>query len=260
MSVMIETRGVTHYYGVFVAVQNISFHIPAHQVVALLGPNGAGKTTLLRILTGYLTPSAGTAWIAGLDVQRARRATAARVGYLPENGPLYLDMTPLELLRFFGEARGLGAARLRERIDTVIQQCSLQQVADKPIGKLSKGLRQRAGLAQALLHDPDVLIVDEPTAGLDPNQVRQFRILVSQLRQSKTLLISTHALTEVTAIADRVLLINDGQLIFDGGPDRLSAGGSLENAFYQLTHGAGGEGGSQPSSTAFLEFPLARRP
>jgi ABC-2 type transport system ATP-binding protein len=236
MKVMIEAQAVSKFYGAFVAVQDISFRIPANQVVAMLGPNGAGKTTMMKILTGYLAPSEGTARIAGYDVQRERIAAAAQVGYLPENGPLYGDMTALELLRFFGEARGLSAMQMRNRMEAVIQQCSLEHILEKRIGKLSKGLRQRVGLSIALLHDPQVLIVDEPTAGLDPNQVRQFRGLIAELRQSKTLLISTHILSEVMTVADRVLLINNGRMIFDGVPAELAAGGvSPEEAFYRRT-------------------------
>jgi ABC-2 type transport system ATP-binding protein len=235
---MIEARMVSKFYGAFVAVQDISFRIMARQVVALLGPNGAGKTTMMKILTGYLAPSAGSATIAGYDVQRERMAAAAQVGYLPENGPLYLDMTPLELLRFFGEARGLTQGRLRDRVEAVVEQCGLQHIVEKPIGKLSKGLRQRVSLAQALLHDPEVLIVDEPTAGLDPNQVRQFRDEIAALRLTKTMLISTHILSEVMAVADRVILINNGRLILDGRPAELMTDGSPENTFYRLTRGA----------------------
>jgi ABC-2 type transport system ATP-binding protein len=236
---MIEARGLTKYYGPFVAVRDLSFVIPKGEVVALLGPNGAGKTTTMRILTGYLAASEGTARIAGCDVQADRLAAAARVGYLPENGPIYPDMTPQELLRFFGEARGLSSDRLKSRIADVVEQCELQQILEKPIGKLSKGLRQRVGVAQALLHDPDVLIMDEPTAGLDPNQIRHFRTNVQQLRELKTLLISTHILHEVDALADRVLLIHGGKLIFDGPPGELKENGSLEEPFYRLTSGGG---------------------
>ena len=232
---MIEADALARYYGAFVAIDNISFGIPSGQVVALVGPNGAGKTTTMQILTGYVAPSAGTARIAGHDIRNERLAAATRIGYLPENGPLYPDMTPAELLRFFGEARGLDRRTLAERLAVVAGQLDLQHLMEKPIGKLSKGLRQRVGLAQALLHDPDVLIMDEPTAGLDPNQIRQFRALVGQLRGSKTLLISTHILHEVDAIAERVLLVNSGHLVFDGTPAELAGSGSLEDAFYART-------------------------
>ena len=234
-SAVIDARRLGKDYGPFVAVQQVSFSIPQGQIVALLGPNGAGKTTIMRMLTGYLAPSRGTATVEGFDVTRNRLAVAARVGYLPENGPLYLDMTPFELLRFFGEARGLSRERLQERTDAVAAQCDIRPILDKPIGKLSKGLRQRVGLAQALLHDPTVLIMDEPTAGLDPIQIRHFRTHVRELGQQKTLLVSTHILQEVEAIADRVLVMHNGRLVFDGTPADLGAPGSLEQQFYELT-------------------------
>ena len=219
--VMIEATGLSKYYGAFVAVEDISFSIPQGQVVAFLGPNGAGKTTMMRMLTGYLAPSAGEAAIAGHDVRRDRIAASQRLGYLPENGPMYPDMTPLELLRFFGEARRMEPATLGERIDAVVDLCALELVTEKPIGKLSRGYRQRVGMAQALLHDPDVLIMDEPTAGLDPNQIRQFRENIQRLGRTRTLLISTHILHEADAVADRVLLVNSGRLVFDGPVEEL---------------------------------------
>ncbi|MXY22902.1 MAG: ATP-binding cassette domain-containing protein [Acidobacteria bacterium] len=247
---MIEARGLSKYYGPFVAVENISFVIPQGQVVAFLGPNGAGKTTMMRMLTGYLAPSAGSGAIAGHDVLGDRIAASRHLGYLPENGPIYPDMTPLELLRFFGEARELPAERLKTRIEDVIDLCALELVVEKPIGKLSRGYRQRVGMAQALLHDPAVLIMDEPTAGLDPNQIRQFRENIQRLGRTKTLLISTHILHEAEAVADRVLLVNNGRLLFDGPVDELAEGGSLERPFYRLTGGgaAPGDGGEDHAS------------
>ncbi|RME21276.1 MAG: ABC transporter ATP-binding protein, partial [Candidatus Zixiibacteriota bacterium] len=221
---MIAADGLSKYFGEFVAVQNVTFTIPRGQIVAFLGPNGAGKSTTMKLLTGFLAPSEGNAKIAGFDVRRDRLTASRHLGYLPENGPLYPDMTPLETLRFFGEVRGLEGTRLKERIDFVTDQCALQQVLEKPIGKLSRGYRQRVGLAQALLHDPDVLIMDEPTAGLDPNQIRDFRDNINQLGRTKTILISTHILQEVQAVADRVLFIHEGRMLFDGTPEELTAG------------------------------------
>jgi gliding motility-associated transport system ATP-binding protein len=234
--IMIEARGLSKFYGPFVAIEDISFSIPEGQVVAFLGPNGAGKSTTMKILTGFLAPGSGTASIAGLDIQKQRIEASRRLGYLPENGPLYLDMTPIELLQFSGEARGLSGDVLVQRINLLTEQCSIEEVLEKPIGKLSKGFRQRVGLAQALLHDPDVLIMDEPTAGLDPNQVREFREHITKLGEKKTVLISTHILQEVEATADRVLLIDEGRLIFDGTPSELKREGSLEEPFYRLTN------------------------
>jgi ABC-2 type transport system ATP-binding protein len=234
--IMIEAQGLSKFFGPFVAVENISFAIPEGQIVAFLGPNGAGKSTTMRILTGYLAPSEGTASIAGMDMQEARTTAASRLGYLPENGPLYLEMTPFELLRFFGEARGLEEETLNARLDYLNHQYSLQDVMEKPIGKLSRGYRQRVGLAQALIHNPDVLIMDEPTAGLDPNQIREFRREIRELGKTKTILISTHILQEVDAVADRVLFLNEGKLIFDGTPEELKESDSLEEPFYRMTN------------------------
>jgi len=234
--VMIEADGLSKFYGPFVAVKDITFSIPEGQIVAFLGPNGAGKSTTMKILAGYLSASEGRAKVAGFDVTKQRLEASRRLGYLPENGPLYNDMTPNDLLHFFGEARGLSRALLKERIDVVVHQASLQEVFEKPIGKLSRGYRQRVGLAQALLHDPDVLIMDEPTAGLDPNQIREFRDNIKTLGMTKTVLISTHILQEVDAVANRVLLVNDGRMVFDGSPAELKEGGSLEAPFYRLTH------------------------
>ncbi len=245
--IMIEAKGLSKYYGPFVAIQNISFSITEGQIVAFLGPNGAGKTTIMKILTGYLAASEGHAFIAGLDIAADRLEIARRLGYLPENGPLYQDMTPAELLQFFAEARGLNPEQAQKRIDAVVDQTSLQDVLEKPIDKLSRGYRQRVGLAQALLHNPDVLIMDEPTMGLDPNQIREFRKNIKNLGKSKTILLSTHILQEAEAIADRVLLVHDGQLVFDGTPDELKEDGSLEKPFYRLTN----EG--KPASTTVRE-------
>jgi ABC-2 type transport system ATP-binding protein len=235
-SAMIEACGLTKQFGSFLAVRDVSFEVPRGQVVAFLGPNGAGKTTTMRLLTGFVAPTKGTARIAGIDVQVDRIAAAEHLGYLPENGPLYPDMTPGELLRFFGSARGLNGAALRNRIEAVIDLCSLESVAGKPIGKLSKGYRQRVSMAHALLHDPEVLIMDEPTSGLDPNQIRGVRKLIRELGQSKTIMVSTHILQEVEPVADRVLFIHDGRIVFDGSPKALAVDNrSLEEQFHRLT-------------------------
>jgi ABC-2 type transport system ATP-binding protein len=233
--IMIEAKGLSKYYGQFIAIKDLSFAIPEGQIVAFLGPNGAGKSTTMKILSGFLAASSGTGKIAGFNVQKDRIRVAKRLGYLPENGPLYQDMTPLEILSFFGEVRGLDPETRKERIEYVNKMCDLHEVLDKPINKLSRGYRQRVGLAQTLLHDPDVLIMDEPTAGLDPNQIRDFRTNIKELQKSKTILISTHILQEVDAIADRVLLVNNGRLVFDGKPEELIENGSLEQSFYRLT-------------------------
>jgi ABC-2 type transport system ATP-binding protein len=232
---MIEVTGLSKFYGPFVAIKDVTFSIPEGQIVSFLGPNGAGKSTTMKIISGYLAASEGTARVAGFDMTVERLQGARHMGYLPENGPLYNDMTPMELLTFFGQARELTPARLAERIGVVTRQCALGEVLEKPIGKLSRGYRQRVGLAQALLHDPSVLVMDEPTAGLDPNQIHDFRENIRELGKTKTVLISTHILQEVEAVANRVIMINEGKIVFDGAPSALREGGSMEETFYRLT-------------------------
>jgi ABC-2 type transport system ATP-binding protein len=232
-SVMIEADGLTKYYGQFTAIWNVSFTIPKGQVVAFLGPNGAGKSTTMKLLTGYLSPSQGIARIAGHDMATDRLAGAERLGYLPENGPLYPDMSPRQLLEFFASARGLPDAAAK--IEAVVHRCRLESVIGKPIGKLSKGYRQRVGMAQALLHDPDVLILDEPTAGLDPNQIREVREMIRKLGESKTILLSTHILQEVQAMCSRVLFIDEGRLKFDGSAADWAQSGDLAERFHDLS-------------------------
>ncbi len=233
---MIEADGLSKYYGDFAAIQDVSFQVHQGEVVAFLGPNGAGKSTTMKLLTGYLAPSAGEARIAGHDMSGDRLAGTARLGYLPENGPLYPDMSPRNLLWFFARARGLSNASARGRIDAVVELCSLGSVIGKPIGKLSRGYRQRVGMAQVLLHEPDVLVLDEPTAGLDPNQIHEVRETIRKLGQSKTILLSTHILQEVEAMASRVLFINEGRLTYDGPTGQLTRDGvSLEVRFRELS-------------------------
>ena len=234
---MIEAVNLTKHYGSFIAVEDLTFTIRQGEVVAFLGPNGAGKSTTMKLLTGFLAPTSGHARIAGIDMGKDRIQAAGRLGYLPENGPLYQDMTPRELLGFFGEARGMGRNAIAERIDWLTEECALQDLLDKPIGKLSKGQRQRVGMAQALLHDPEVLIMDEPTTGLDPNQIKHVRDNIVRLGQTHTILLSTHLMQEVDAMAGRVLVVNDGRLAFDGTPaDFKQLGeGQMDRAFHNVT-------------------------
>lgn len=233
---MIEAVGLSKHYGHFAAVRDVTFTVSQGEVVAFLGPNGAGKSTTMKLLTGYLAPSTGRARIAGHDMATDRLAGSTRLGYLPENGPLYPDMTPLSLLRFFAEARAMPAILARKRIDEVVELCALQAVLRKPISKLSKGYRQRVGMAQALLHEPDVLILDEPTAGLDPNQIREVRASLRRLGKEKTILLSTHILQEVEATATRVLFIHEGRLVFDGSVADFKADGQgLDSNYARLT-------------------------
>lgn len=233
---MIEAVELSKFYGSFAATRDVSFSINQGEVAAFLGPNGAGKSTTMKLLTGYLAPSTGVARIAGHNMAEDRLHGAKRLGYLPENGPLYPDMTPRSLLTFFGNARGLYGVALDKRMSEIIHLCRLETVIGKQIGKLSKGFRQRVGMAQALLHDPDVLILDEPTAGLDPNQIREVRKMIRQLGQSKTILLSTHILQEVEAMCNRVIFIHEGRLVFDGTPAELAGGQhDLDERFLELT-------------------------
>ena len=233
---MIEAVGLSKFYGHFAAARDVSFTVPRGEVCAFLGPNGAGKSTTMKMLTGYLSPSEGHARIGGHDVSDDRLEAARLLGYLPENGPLYSEMTPESFLRYMGESRMMTGRTLRERMSYVADRCSLADVWRKAISKLSRGYRQRVGMAQALLHDPDVLVLDEPTSGLDPNQVRGVRALIRSLGETKTVLLSTHILQEVHAVCDRVILINDGRIVLDGPTAELGTEGvAMEQTFHKLT-------------------------
>jgi ABC-2 type transport system ATP-binding protein len=234
---MIEAVGLSKFYGPFAAARDVSFSVKKGELVAFLGPNGAGKSTTMKMLTGYIAPSEGHAKIAGHNMMDDRIAGSHRLGYLPENGPLYPEMTPLGMLEFFADARGLSASRKKDQIDKVIDICDLSSVVYKPISKLSKGFKQRVGMSQALLHEPDVLILDEPTAGLDPNQIRGVRRTMRKLSETKTILLSTHILQEVEAMADRVILINEGRKVYDGDVEglRKTGNGDINEAFHTLT-------------------------
>jgi ABC-2 type transport system ATP-binding protein len=234
---MIEANNLSKFYGDFAATRDVTFAVEPGEVVAFLGPNGAGKSTTMKLLTGYLAPSTGYARIAGFDVATQRLDAAKRLGYLPENGPLYPDMTPRSLLRFFGEARGMSGEQIDRRMAEVISLCRLETVLGKPIGKLSKGYRQRVGMAQVLLHEPEVLILDEPTAGLDPNQIREVRKMIRTLGETKTILLSTHILQEVEAMCNRVIFINEGRVVFDGSPADFGADvRGIDQKFHELSN------------------------
>ena len=233
---MIEADRLSKFYGIFAATRDVSFKVFKGEVVAFLGPNGAGKSTTMKILTGYLSPSQGVARIAGHDMSSERLAGSKKLGYLPETGPLYPEMTPYSLLDFFAEARGMNKATKRDRIEKAVDLCALGSVIYKPINKLSKGYRQRVGMAQALIHEPEVLILDEPTSGLDPNQIRGVRQTMKRLGQEKTILLSTHILQEVEAMADRVIMINEGRKVYDGLLADIDPNGKgLDHIFADLT-------------------------
>jgi ABC-2 type transport system ATP-binding protein len=229
---LIEVDGLTKYYDDRLAIADVSFSVPRGQVLGFLGPNGAGKSTTMRILTGYLSATAGRASIAGFDVFSQPLEARRRIGYLPESTPLYNEMRVGDYLLLMCKLRGVAPARRRARIDYAIQACGLTERREDIIGRLSKGLRQRVGLAQAVVHDPEVLILDEPTSGLDPGQTRETRALITELGKQHTVILSSHILPEVSATCERVLIINQGRLVADDAPSllgrRLSAGRSAE--------------------------------
>src|SRR5271163_5348481 len=210
---MIIVKDVTKRYARAIAVDHVSFSVAKGQIVGFLGPNGAGKTTTMRILTCFLSPSAGTASVAGFDVLEQPFEVKKRIGYLPETPPLYPEMETAEYLRFVGKLKGLSGAELEKRVNYVCERCFVVDVQNKLIGKLSKGYRQRVGLAQAIIHNPDVLILDEPTAGLDPKQINETRDLIKSLAPDHTIILSTHILPEVEQTCEQVLIINKGKLV-----------------------------------------------
>ncbi len=218
---MIEVSGLTKRYVGHTAVDDVSFSVKKGEIVGFLGPNGAGKSTTIKMLTCYLTPTAGTATIDGLDVERDSIQVRRRIGYMPENVPLYLDMRVSEYLRFRGALKGLGGRKLTAAVDEAMEICSLVDVQRKIIGTLSKGYRQRVGLADALVHKPELLILDEPTNGLDPQQIRLFRDLIKDLGKRHTIFLSTHILPEVEMTCNRVLIINRGKLRASDTPKNL---------------------------------------
>jgi ABC-2 type transport system ATP-binding protein len=220
---MIEVQMLCKNFGPVEAVRSVSFEVSKGEVVGFLGPNGAGKTTTMRILVGYIPPSSGRARVSGHDVVSDSLEVRRRIGYLPENAPLYLDMPVEDFLTTIAEVRRIPGNRKRARLDETIQTCGLGTVLKRDIGELSKGFRQRVGLAAALVHEPDVLILDEPTSGLDPNQIIEIRDLIRAIGREKTILLSTHILPEVSATCGRVLIINGGQIVASGTPDELTS-------------------------------------
>lgn len=219
---MIELHNLKKSYGKVEALRGISTSIEKGEIVGLLGPNGAGKTTALKILVSYLLPTSGTARVAGYDVVEEPLAVQRAVGYLPENAPLYADMLVQEYLRFMADMRGLESRAGTRRIVEVARECAVQDVLTRPIGQLSKGYRQRVGLAAAILHDPEILILDEPTSGLDPNQIVEVRHLIRSMGGTKTVILSTHILTEVEASCGRAVILIDGRIRADGKLDELT--------------------------------------
>lgn len=217
----ITVKNLSKKYGTQKAVNDISFSVKTGEILGFLGPNGAGKTTTMKILTTYLSASEGEVKIGEFDVSNEAEKIKSHIGYLPENNPLYLDMPVLEYLAFMAETQQVAKEDIPGRIATIVSQCGLNKEKHKKIGELSKGYRQRVGLAQALIHDPEILILDEPTTGLDPNQIVEIRNLIKEIGKEKTVILSTHILPEVEATCDRILIINDGNIVADGTPDSL---------------------------------------
>ena len=219
---MIEVSDVTKYYGNFPAIMDISFRVEPGEVVGFLGPNGAGKSTTMKVITGFLPPSSGSASIAGYDIVNESLEARKHIGYLPETVPLYTEMTVREYLDYMGKLRGMASDKIRTRIDDVVEICHLEDYYTSIIGKLSKGFRQRLGIAQAILHEPDVLVLDEPTIGIDPIQVVETRQLIKDLGGDHTLIVSTHILPEVSQLCERVIVINEGQIVATDEPENLA--------------------------------------
>ena len=218
---MIEVEDLRKSYGEVEALRGISFHVDRGEIVGFLGPNGAGKTTCMKIITGYMAATGGTVRVGGTDVHEDSLQTRARIGYLPENAPIYPDMTVYDYLRYVADLRGIPKGERTNKMRAVVEVCGLKDVIGKQVSALSKGYRQRVGLAQALIHEPEVLILDEPTAGLDPNQIVEIRQLVKRLGKQRTIILSTHNLPEVLQTCDRMVVVHNGRLVADGTAAQL---------------------------------------
>lgn len=227
---MIRCRDLTKRYGSLTAVDNLSFEVGPGEVLGFLGPNGAGKSTTMRVIAGFVAPTAGSVSVCGADVVTEGLAARAQIGYLPEGAPTYPEMTPRSFLEFVADVRGLKGTQRRARLDTVHAQLHLDRVADQQIETLSKGYKRRVGLAQAILHDPTVLILDEPTDGLDPNQKHEVRELINSMAKNKIIVISTHILEEVDAVCNRAMIISRGKILADDTPQKLESRSRFHNA------------------------------
>ena len=231
---MIEVAGLTKSYGDYQAVADIRFTAAKGEVVGFLGPNGAGKTTTIRMLATYLPPTSGKATIAGFDVVTQADEVRRRIGYLPENPPLYGEMTVHEYLKFIAEIKGVPRSQIKSQVDQVMERCFVADVRDKLCQHLSRGYRQRVGLAQAIMHDPEVIILDEPTSGLDPKQIIQIRQLIKSLGETHTVLLSTHILPEVSMVCSKVVIVSRGRVVMESPLSQLSREKSLEQVFLEI--------------------------
>ena len=236
---MIEVRNLTKRYGDLVAVDNVSFTAKRGEILGFLGPNGAGKTTTMRIITGFLPATTGTVTVEGFDIFEQSYEVRKRIGYLPENPPIYNDMTVASYLEFVGRIKGVPRAGLGAAADRVVHTCGLVDVTGRVLGNLSKGFRQRVGLAQALIHDPAVLVLDEPTIGLDPRQIIDIRALIRDLAAERTVILSTHILPEVSQLCQKVVIINEGRIALEDQIETLTASASLEEVFLRAISGGG---------------------
>jgi ABC-2 type transport system ATP-binding protein len=248
---MIEVRNLTKRFGDLIAIRDISFTAATGQILGFLGPNGAGKTTTMRVITGFMPATSGTVKVAGYDIFDDSYEVRKRIGYLPENPPLYGDMTVTSYLRFVGRIRGIAKAELSDSVDRVLHTCGLAEVTERVVGHLSKGFRQRVGLAQALIHNPGVLVLDEPTIGLDPRQIIEIRTLIKELAGQRTVILSTHILTEVAQLCEKVVIINEGRIAVEGVLAELTQGNTLEQVFLNYISKEPGEGyGATEEATA----------
>jgi ABC-2 type transport system ATP-binding protein len=239
---MIEVANLSKRYGELTAVDDVSFTASPGEIVGFLGPNGAGKTTTMRVITGFLPATSGTVRVAGFDVFEQSTEVRRRIGYLPENPPLYNDMTVAAYLRFVARLKGLGRADTRDAVERVLETCGLAGVRDRLLAHLSKGFRQRVGLAQALIHDPPVLVLDEPTIGLDPRQIIEIRSLIKSLGGERTVVLSTHILPEVSQVCDKVVIISDGRVVVEDRLADLTRERTLEEVFIASISREAGDG------------------
>lgn len=229
---MIEIKNLTKKFGSNIVLDNINLEVKTGEILGFLGPNGAGKSTTMKIITSFWTPTSGSVAVDGIDVQGDSLETRKKIGYLPETVPLYDDMRVYEYLRFVAEIRKLPKEDIKKRLKEVVEICGLKKVIRQPIEELSKGYRQRVGLGQAIMHNPEILILDEPTTGLDPNQIVEIRNLIKELGKEKTVIFSTHILGEVSATCDRVVIINNGKIVSEGRPDELAAKAGAKEIIY----------------------------
>jgi ABC-2 type transport system ATP-binding protein len=277
MSEMIAIRNLTKRFGPILAVDDVSFSVARGEVLGFLGPNGAGKSTTMKMITGFLAPTSGTAVVCGHDVTDEPVEVKRKVGYLPEGAPAYPDMTPASFLRFIAGIRGFNGADAQQRIDLAVERTQLAEVLQQPIDTLSKGFKRRVGLAQAILHDPEVMILDEPTDGLDPNQKHEVRTLIQGMAKNKAIIISTHLLEEVDAICSRAIIVARGRVVADGTPESLAQrsryynavsivlkadrAGAVEALVRRLTDVAGTESiAGEEGLACIVAFPKAGRP